>query len=190
MYGECPIRLSWSFGGQRYQTTLGFSVAEADWDETRRLMKPGTHNKNGQSADDVNFYIKRIRLVVAGLERQYNGNEKALSKARMKQAVGEALSTDIARPEDIVERCMEGMTSLNKPETKYYEDRHGQYYQYLCDAKIKYVLGNSYYILQQLFGKRERIAVPKHEFEPTKEKGRRNIRPNYEIVNYEKVFGC
>ena len=69
-YGESPIRLSWSFSGQRYQTTLGYSIKKADWDEMRRLEKNGTHNYSGQKADDINYYIKRISLVVTGIEQQ------------------------------------------------------------------------------------------------------------------------
>ena len=42
--GECPIRLSWSFGGQRYQTTIGFSVMKTYWDEKNCLVKPEFHN--------------------------------------------------------------------------------------------------------------------------------------------------
>ena len=76
-FGECPIRLSWSFGGRRYQTTIGYSIMETDWDEKNSLVKPEMKNQSGQSADDINFYIKRIGLVVASIEQHFIGKEKA-----------------------------------------------------------------------------------------------------------------
>ena len=85
-YGECPIRLSWSFGGQRYQTTIGFSVMKTYWDEKKCLVKPEFHNRKRQTANDINFYIKRIDQVVTGIEQHLAGNEKALTKTKMKNA--------------------------------------------------------------------------------------------------------
>ena len=118
-FGECPIRLSWSFGGRRCQTTIGYSINEADWDEKNSLVKPKMKNQNGQSADDINFYIKRIGLVVTNIEQHFVGKEKALDTDTMKHAISDALSKDIARPEDILERCLEGWESLPEIETSY-----------------------------------------------------------------------
>ena len=41
VYGESPIRLSWSFGGRRYQSTLGFSIHKANWDDVKKLVTTG-----------------------------------------------------------------------------------------------------------------------------------------------------
>lgn len=187
-YGECPIRLSWSFGGQRYQTTLGFSIKNANWDEMTRRVKAGTHNYKGQTADDINFYIKRISLVVMGIEQHSDGNKKALTKDRMKQAVSDVLSDAIARTEDIIERCFEGIEPTTQPKTTYYRDQHYRYYKYLCDAKYTHITFN---ILQQLFGKGERIAVPSTRCKSKKIKHENKSKTDYdyEEVNYEKVFG-
>ncbi len=188
-FGECPIRVSWSFGGQRYQTTMGFSIKEVDWDEVKRQAKGQTNNHKGQSSDNINYYIKRVGLVVAGLERHYVGNEKALTAEMMKHAVSDALSDNIARPEDIIERCIGGIVSLPILKTRYYKDQMGKYYQFLCDAKHKFVQSDSFYILQQLFGRCERIAVPSTQFQPVREKGSRYSILYYKEVSYEEAFG-
>lgn len=186
LYGECPIRLSWSFGGQRYQTTLKFSIKKANWDGIKRRVKAGTHNYKGQTADDINFYIKRISLVVTGVELRSFGNEKALTKNRMKQAIHDVLYGTIARTEDIIERCIEGEEPSSKLEITYYRDRLGKDYRFLCDAKYNHITFN---ILQQLFGKGERIAVPSTSCEPMKTKGEKESDPDYKEVPFEKVFG-
>lgn len=188
-FGECPIRVSWSFGGQRYQTTMGFSIKEVDWDEVKRQVKAQTRSYKGQSSDDINYYIKRVGVVVAGIEQRFVGDEKALTKEMMRCAISDALDDSIARPEDIIERCLEGIVSLPTQKTRYYRDLTGRYYKYLCDAKHKYIQGDSFYILQQLFGRCERIAVPSTQFQPVREKGSRYPILYYKEVSYEEAFG-
>lgn len=188
-FGECPIRLSWSFGGHRYQTTIGYSIMETDWDEKNNLVKPETKNQNGQSADDINFYIKRIGLVVTSIEQHFVGKEKAIDTDTMKQAVCEALSKDIARPEDIVERCLNGIVSIPEPTTRYYRDLSGRYYQFLCDARNFYASHDKYFILQELFGAHERVAVPISKFKPEREIGSMYPITKFEEVSKEEAFG-
>ena len=188
-FGECPIRLSWSFGGQRYHTTIGFSIKETDWDKKDGLVNPETKNQKGQSADDINFYIKRIGLVVTGIEQHFVGDENTLTKEMMRHAISDALDDRIARPENIIERCIEGIVSLPTEKTRYYRDLNGGYYKFLCYAKHKYIQGENYYILQQLFDRCERIAVPSSMFQPVREKRSRYPILYYKEVSYEEVYG-
>ena len=186
VYGESPIRLSWSFGGRRYQSTLGFSINKANWDYVKKLATSGTHNIKGQKAEDINFIIKRISLVIAGIEQHFDGNEKALTKDLMNKAVKDVLSNDFARPEDVIGRCIEGLVSIPKPKTRYYRDLQHRYYRLLCDAEYNHI---SFYILQQLFGRGERIAVPSTDFKPRKIEGIKSHVLFYKEVSYEEVFG-
>lgn len=187
-FGECPIRLSWSFGGRRYQTTIGYSVMETDWDEKNNQVKPETKNQNGQSADDINFYIKRIGLVVSSIEQHFVGKEKAIDTDTMKHAISDALSKDIARPEDILERCLEGWESLPEIETGYYKGPHGEYYKLICDTKGWYNT-DRYYVLQELFGRRERMIVPEFYFRPFRHQGCKFSSTEFNKVSFEEVYG-
>ena len=187
-FGECPIRLSWSFGGRRYQTTIGYSVMETDWDEKKNQVKPETKTQNGQSADDINFYIKRIGLVVTSIEQHFVGKERTIDTDMMKHAIRDALSKDIARPEDILERCSEGWESLPEIETGYYKGPHGEYYKLICDTKGWYNT-DRYYVLQQLFGRRDRNIVPEFYFRPFRESGNMYPTTKYEKVSFEEVYG-
>lgn len=187
-YGECPVRLSWSFGGHRYQTTLGFSIKNEDWNEKFRLVKADASNHNGQSADEINFFIKRIGLVVTSIEQHFVGKEKVLTKDMMKQAISEALTKDIARPEDILERCLEGWESLPEIETGYYKGPHEEYYKLICDTKGLYNT-DRFYVLQQLFGQKDRILVPEYYFRPFREPGNMYPTTKYDKVSFEEVYG-
>ena len=49
-HGESPIRVVWSFNGDRYQTTLGFSIPANAWDDAEKRVTPAeyNHKKNGK----------------------------------------------------------------------------------------------------------------------------------------------
>ena len=189
LHDESPIRLSWSFMGERVQSTLGVSIKKEDWNEKSRSVKADAHNHNGQNADEINFLIKRISTVVMDVELACIESQYILGKDMMKQVISDALSNDIARPEDIVERCMNDIVSSPEPTTRYYRDLSGRYYQFLCDAKNFYTWGDNYNILQELFGRRERVAVPLSEFKPKREKGCMYPTTTFKEVSKEEVFG-
>ena len=189
LHDESPIRISWSFMGERVQSTLGVSIKKEDWNEKSRLVKADAHNHNWQSADEINFLIKRISTVVMDVELACIENQYILGKDMMKQAINDALANDIARPEDIVERCINGIVSTPKPTTRYYRDLSGRYYQFLCDARNFYASSDNYYILQELFGAHERVAVPISKFKPEREKGSMYPIIKFKEVSKEEAFG-
>ena len=189
LHDESPIRLSWSFMGERVQSTLGVSIKKEDWDEKSRLVKADAHNHNGQNADEINFLIKRISTVVMDVELACIESQYILGKDMMKQVISDALANDIARPEDIVERCMNGIVSTPEPTTRYYCDLAGRYYQFLCDAKNYYASHDKYFILQELFGAHERVAVPISKFKPEREEGCMYPITKFEEVSKEEAFG-
>lgn len=189
LHDESPIRISWSFMGERVQSTLGVSIKKEDWNEKSRLVKADAHNHNGQSADEINFLIKRISTVVMDVELACIENQYILGKDMMKQAISDALSKDIARPEDILERCLQGLKSMPEIKTRYYKDLAGRYYKFLCEARNFYISVDKFYILQELFGRGERVAVPTDKFKPQKERGSMYPITSFTEVSKEEAFG-
>ena len=189
LHDESPIRLSWSFMCERVQSTLGVSIKKEDWNEKSRSAKADAHNHNGLNADEINFLIKRISTVVMDVELACIESQYILGKDMMKQVISDALANDIARPEDIVERCMNGIVSTPEPTTRYYCDLTGRYYQFLCDARNYYASHDKYFILQELFGAHERVAVPISKFKPEREKGSMYPITKFKEVSKEEAFG-
>lgn len=188
-FGECPIRISWSFMGERFQSTLGISIKKEDWDEKSRLMKADTHNHSGKTADEINFLIKRISVDVMDIELACIESGYILDKDMMKKAISDAMSNDIARPNDIVERCINSIVSTPVSMARYYRDLSGRYYQFLCDAKYYYAPSEKCYILQELFDAHERVAVPISKFKPEREKGSMYPIIKFQEVSKEEVLG-
>ena len=185
-FGECPIRISWSFMGERFQSTLGISIKKEDWDEKNKMVKANAHSHNGKTADEINFLIKRISINVMDIELACIDNGYILDKNMMKRAISNAMSNDIDCPEDIVERCMNGITSEPEPTPHYYHCA-GKYYQFICDAVHILPAGGTFKILQELSDKRRRIAVPSDRFKKIND-GISSSTP-FEEVSKEEAFG-
>ena len=147
-----------------------------------RLVKADAHNHSGKTADEINDLIKRISINVMDIELACIDNGYILDKDMMKRAISDAMSNDIDCPDDIVERCVKGITSVPEPTTRYYKDLSGRYYQFLFDARNFYASHDKYFILQELFGAHERVAVPISKFKPERE-----IGSMYPITKFEEV---
>ena len=69
---EAPIRVVWSFNGDRYQTTMGFSIPPQAWDSQKCRVTPAAYNhKNTASMTFVillaNQNTRRIRKNISGI---------------------------------------------------------------------------------------------------------------------------
>ncbi len=189
-YGECPIRLSWSYWGERYQTTLGFSIRKVDWDENAKLVKAYALNSKGQYAEEINFILKRIKAVVISVEKECFIGDFNVGKDMMKQAVTDALSKNIASVENIVERCVKGIRSVPEPTKRYYRNPRGEYYKFICEAKRYGITYEEiFYIVQELFGEHKIVAVARDSFICRKRKGCMYPYADFTEVSEEKVFG-
>lgn len=168
LYGECPIRISWAFGGFRYQTTLGFSIKAENWDSLRKEVKAGTHNLDGVKADEINDYIKRIKRVVSGIETYYKARNGSFIEIRMKEAIKDAKSSKFHIPFDIIEKWTVNAASTDDSRKRYFRSGNDEYYTFICNAFDQYNR-DEFYILQEMFGSTKRIIVPKREFEKRKD---------------------
>ena len=186
-YGEQPIRLSWSFSDDRYQTTLGFSIKKENWDTLRKEVKADTHNIDGVKADEINHYIRRIKSVVNGIEQYYKARLGKFPKERKQGAIKDALSREYHAPLDIIEKWTSNVASSDDRRERFYRDSMGQYYVFVCNAFNPYN-NDEYYILQELFGSTKRVIIPVRDFEKVKDHSM-YARAKYEEVTEDEALG-
>ncbi len=167
-FGECPIRVSWSFGDFRYQTTLGFCIKADNWDQMRKEVKAGTHNSDFVSAEDINHYIKRIKSVVQGIEAYYKARKSFFLDCWMKEVMKDVKSSDFHSSIDIIEKWTSNAASTTDSRKRFYRKSSGEYYIYVCNAFDQYS-GDESYILQEMFGSTKKIIVPVREFQKVKD---------------------
>ena len=83
--GEAPIRLVWSFNGDRYQTTIGFSIPQKDWDSQKCLVKC-----NNTKSSAINAFIIAMNKTVFRLEDYARTHNFTLTKQFVQKVVADA----------------------------------------------------------------------------------------------------
>ena len=92
-YGEAPIRVVWSFNGDRYQTTIGASVPPEAWDgHTSRVTQAAYNHKNTASVI-INDFIQSIEKAVNCMENFARTQNAFLTKTIVKKVVADILAT-------------------------------------------------------------------------------------------------
>ena len=67
-YGESPVRVVWSFNGDRYQTTMGFSVPPKAWDDKEKRVTAAEYNHKKTPVTLMNGFIQSIEKAVNHVE--------------------------------------------------------------------------------------------------------------------------
>ena len=97
-YGESPIRLVWSFNGDRYQTTMGFSVPPAAWNDAIKRVTPAEYNHKNTPSSTINAFIEATEKAVNRLENYARVQNATLTKPIVKRVISDVLATGGAYP--------------------------------------------------------------------------------------------
>ena len=90
--GEAPIRIVWSFGGDRFQSTLGFSIPPAAWDAEQGSVTPAQYNHKMTPTSAINGYLDAVRRAVNRVENHAAISGAALTKGIVKRVMEDVLS--------------------------------------------------------------------------------------------------
>jgi len=91
-YGEAPVRVVWSFNGDRYQTTIGFSVPPEAWDGHASRLTQAAHNHKKTASVIINGYIDSIEKAVNRMENFALTQNASLTKPIVKKVVSDVLA--------------------------------------------------------------------------------------------------
>ena len=97
-YGECPIRIVWSFNGDRYQTTMGYSIPPEAWDDETSRVTPAAYNHKKTASSEINSFIESMERAVNRLENFARTQNAAPTKAIVKKVVADVLAAGGAYP--------------------------------------------------------------------------------------------
>ena len=97
-YGESPIRVVWSFNGDRYQTTLGFSVPPTAWNDDTKRVSPAEHNHRKTASSTINDFIEAMEKAVNRIENYARVQNATLSKPIVKRVIADVLASGGAYP--------------------------------------------------------------------------------------------
>ena len=162
-HGEAPIRAIWSFNGDRFQTTIGFSIPPQAWDNQAARVLPVPSNHKGEMAAFMNAIIVALEKAVSRVEyfsRRYNVrlNNPTVNKvvADVRAAGGEYPSTQ----EAVWRRMVKERGRLTDC---YYEHYTGGKYKVIAYGKETETLVDVV-IYQEMFGDHQIWVRPRSIF--------------------------
>lgn len=89
---ESPIRVVWSFNGDRYQTTMGFSIPLEAWDEKESRITPAAYNHKNTPSSTINAFIVAMEKAVNRLENYARTQYAMLTKPIVKKVVADVIA--------------------------------------------------------------------------------------------------
>lgn len=91
-YKESPIRIVWSFNGDRYQTTMRFSIPPEAWDAKECRVTPVVHNHKNTASSIINPFIIAMEQAVNRIENYARTRNATLTKPIVKKVVTDVLT--------------------------------------------------------------------------------------------------
>ena len=91
-HGEAPIRVVWSFNGDRYQTTMGISIPPKAWDDVAKCVTPAEYNHKNTPTTIINAFIKATERAVNRMENYARVQNATLTKPIVKQVIADVLA--------------------------------------------------------------------------------------------------
>ena len=150
-HGEAPIRAIWSFNGDRFQTTIGFSIPPQAWDNQAARVLPVPSNHKGEMAAFMNAIIVALENAVSRVEyfsRRYNVR---LNKPTVNKVVADVRAAGGEYPftQEGIWRKM--VKERGRSADRYFEHCKGGKYKLIAIGKETDTLENVV-VYQEMFG--------------------------------------
>ena len=150
-YGEAPIRVVWSFNGDRYQTTMGFSIPPAAWDSRECRVTPAAYNHKNTASTAINAFIDSMKRAVNRLENYARTQNATLTKPLVKQVVGDVMASGGEYPYDKEKAWKKTLVERRLTKDRYFEHFKGGKYKLIGFGKDSETL-EDVVIYQALYG--------------------------------------
>ena len=150
-YGESPIRLVWSFNGDRYQTTMGFSVPPAAWDDVTKRVTPAEYNHKNTPSTTINAFIEATEKAVNRVENYARIQNATLTKPIVQKVIADVLASGGAYPSPKESLWMKMLSERRLNTDRYFEHFKGGKYKLIAFGKDSETL-EDVVIYQALYG--------------------------------------
>ena len=150
-YGEAPIRVVWSFNGDRYQTTMGFSIPPAAWDSRECRVTPAAYNHKNTASTAINAFIDSMKRAVNRLENYARTQNATLTKPLVKQVVADVMASGGEYPYDKEKAWKKTLVERRLTKDRYFEHFKGGKYKLVGFGKDSETL-EDVVIYQALYG--------------------------------------
>ena len=150
-YGEAPIRVVWSFNGDRYQTTMGFSIPPVSWDEQKCRVTPAAYNHKNTASTTINDFIIAMEKAVNRLENFARTQNATLAKPIVKKVVSDVIAAGGEFPYDQEKIWRKMLSECYMTKERYFQHFRGGKYKLIGFGKDSETLVDVV-IYQALYG--------------------------------------
>ena len=150
-HGEAPVRVVWSFNGDRYQTTMGFSIPPESWDKSACRVTPAAYNHKKTASTVMNSFIASMEKAVNNMENYCLSHNSSLTKPLVKQIVADVLANGGEFPYESEKGWKRILYERRQIKTRCFEHFRGGKYKLIGFGKDTETLENVV-IYQALYG--------------------------------------
>ena len=162
-YGENPIRIVWSFNGDRYQTTMGFSIPPESWSEPDCRVTPAAYNHKNTASTTINAFISSMEKAVNRMENFARVQNATLTKPIVQKIVADVLGAGGEFPFEKEKSWKLMLQERGRSKDRYFEHFKGGKYKLIGFGKDSETL-EDVVIYQALYGANQIWVRPQEIF--------------------------
>ncbi len=160
---ESPIRVVWSFNGDRYQTTMGFSIPPEAWDEKESRVTPAAYNHKNTPSSTINAFIVAMEKAVNRLENYARTQNAMLTKPIVKKVVADVIAGGGEYPYEQEKVWRKMLSERHMTKERYFQHFRGGKYKLIGFGQDTETL-EDVVIYQELYGMQKYWVRPYNIF--------------------------
>lgn len=160
---ESPIRVVWSFNGDRYQTTIGFSIPPEAWDEKESRVTPAAYNHKNTPSSTINAFIVAMEKAVNRLENYARTQNAMLTKPIVKKVVADVIAGGGEYPYEQEKVWRKMLSERYMTKERYFQHFRGGKYKLIGFGQDTETL-EDVVIYQELYGMQKYLVRPYNIF--------------------------
>lgn len=165
-HGESPVRVVWSFNGDRYQTTMGFSVPPKAWDDKEKRVTAAEYNHKKTPITLMNGFIQSIEKAVNHVESFALMQNAVLTKDYVTRVIKDVLDAGGEYPLAKEAVWYSVLKERRRNTDRYFQHFRGGKYKLIGYGKDSETQ-EDVVIYQALYGANQIWVQPKEIFEST-----------------------
>ena len=150
-YQEAPIRMAWSFNGDRFQTTVGFSIPPKAWDTAACRVTPAEYNHKNTASTTINAFLDALERAVNRIENYARKNNATLTKPIVKRVYDDVMAAGGEYPQTKEATWMKMLRERRQSTDRYFEHFKGGKYKLIGFGKDSETL-EDVVVYQALYG--------------------------------------
>ena len=148
---EAPIRVVWSFNGDRYQTTMVFSIPPQAWDSQKCRVTPAAYNHKNTASTTINAFLDSMERAVNRLENYARTQNATLTKPLVKQVVADVIAAGGEYPFEKEKAWKKALSERRLTKNRYFQHFRGGKYKLIGFGKDSETL-EDVVVYQALYG--------------------------------------